>query len=935
MEKRGEVNEDKYTELTEKWNLKISKTPSSEISELLPLFYPANQKRDRYIKEVFDSLEFDVADVETLSDCKEQLYSAISCLHGSTVKVKSMKLKRDVSDTRKEVILTVEKFMSKINILLLSLVRTKQIPESLYVDVFMSFLDIFGILGIPGEVFNRKILLAGEIYSQHPGYYLLPQNTADLCLNTIGILSYSTKNLQKSSSKEKIDKESTKASSPKSTLKESSNGNNVDSIAQTPSTPSSIHEKAQPETCKTPNPVRKSDCIMRERVSPLDQSVNAGSTSDTYGMYCHIRKRTVEGRIKLPAVKLSHPNGVINKIPIIITLAPDETVTEGSSESTKTQQEESSSQFVGRSIDSSFRAPGRKLNIPKRLFSGVRSAMEQEFPSFLRQTPKPGFSKGPLPIIVSTPEATEADIKRKKMISESTENNKKENIQLNVSDGTMSYSSAQNEIACKYSEPIDSGECSKSISVHQRQIKDTKNENQDVTLCNSVSLLEDDSSHNGTVKKESIFSRVSDIRQYDNTTINDMPRSEQIRNSAGNNKNTSSRVAGNHVINYANIFEPNECLYNKMNSENILQTQSNCQISSSNSDICLHDFVLRHENCENVSTQYQNNKMCIFEKTKKQRYRKKRKRYRKRPNQVDITCVQNANCIQHNNNHSQKHKNEKRRKQLHKIKTEKNQGKERVSSDSGVAELNFHGKFDGVHVCVSSSSFPQNYIEESNTVLSNSGGPDKPVFTATTQNSVYSVKLNSEFISVQDEWKCNKFKIDNTDAEDCVHTHQSKQKTYARMKTVEWLLQQPLCVPDTCEAFTMLDNSPKNIDVGEYPDQLLTNDYTTDFVNYVVDTNYNATKPLYTHIPDEFVRSLLLEWPHTRTKPVSVGFILHKTRVVVVSLEMCHDHFEHLTIDGVVITDDVAVVRYSSPFDLLNIKDRTCLYKILSRIGTD
>lgn len=937
MDKSGGVNEDKYTELTEKWNIKITKTPTSEISKLLPLFYPANQKRERYIKEVFDSLEFDVADVENLSNSKEQLWSAISFLRGSAAKLKSMKLKRNVSNTRKEVILTVEKFMSKINILLLTLIRTKKIPESLYVDVFMSFLDIFGILGIPGEVFNRKTLLAGEIYSQHPGYYLLLQNTADLCLNTIGILSYSTNNLQKSSSKEKINKEPTKASTPKSTLKKSPNDNNVNSFAQTPSTPSSIHENAEPETCKTPNPVPKSDCMMRERVSPLDQSVNAGSTSDTYGMYCHIRKRTVEGRIKLPAVKLSPPNGVINKIPIIITLAPDETVTEGSSEPTKTQQEESSSQSVGRSIDSSFRAPGRKLNIPKRLFSGVRSAIEQEFPSFLQQTPKPGFSKGPLPIIVSTPEATEANIKRKKMISESTENNKKENIQLNGSDATMSYSSAQNEIACKYSEPIDSSERSKSISVHQRQIKFTKNENQDVTPCNciSISLLEDDSSHNGTVKKERKFSSVSDIRQKENTTINDMPRSEQIRNSAGNNKNTSSRVTGNHVINSANSSEPNECLYNKTTSENILQTQNNCQFSSSNSDMGLHDSVLRNENCENVSTQYQNNKMCIFEKTKKQRYRKKRKRYRKIPNQVDITCVQHANCIQHNNNHSQKHRNEKRRKQLHKIKTEKHQGKERVSSDSGVAELNFHGKFDGVHVCVSSSSFPQNYIEESNTVLSHSGGPDKPVFTATTQNSVYSVKLNSEFISVQDEWECNQFKIDKTDAEDCVHTHQSKQKTYARMKTVEWLLQQPLCVPDTSEAFTMLDNSPKNINVDEYPDQLFTNDYTKDFVNYVVDTNYNAAKPLYTHIPDEFVQSLLLEWPHTKTKPVSVGFILHKTRVVVVSLEMCHDHFEHLTIDGVVKTDDIAVVRYSSPFDLLDMKDRTCLSKILCRIGTD
>lgn len=197
MEKSREADENKYTELTEKWNLKITKAPTSEIFKLLPLFYSANQKRERYIKEAFDSLEFDVADVETLSNSKELLWNAISCLRGSAATVKSTKLKRDASETRKEVVLTVEKFMSKINILLLSLMRTKQIPDSLYVDVFMSFLDIFGILGIPGEVFNRKTLLDGEVYSQHPGYYLLPQNTADLCLNTIGILSYSPENLQK------------------------------------------------------------------------------------------------------------------------------------------------------------------------------------------------------------------------------------------------------------------------------------------------------------------------------------------------------------------------------------------------------------------------------------------------------------------------------------------------------------------------------------------------------------------------------------------------------------------------------------------------------------------------------------------------------------------------------------------------------------------
>ncbi|XP_063423384.1 uncharacterized protein LOC134707511 [Mytilus trossulus] len=923
MEKSGEADENKYTDLTEKWNVKITKAPTSEISKLLPLFYPANQKRERYIIEAFDSVEFDVADVETLSNSKEQLWNAISCLRGSTAKVKSTKLKRDASETRKEVVLTVEKFMSKINILLLSLIRTKQIPDSLYVDVFMSFLDIFGILGIPGEVFNRKTLLDGEVYSQHPGYYLLPQNTADLCLNTIGILSYSPENLQNSSSNEKICKVSTKASSPNSTLKESSNGKMVDSFAQTPSTSSSFPKKVQLESCNASNPVRKSDCMMRESGPPLDQSVNAGSTSDTYGMYCHIRKRTVEGRIKIPAVKLS-PNGVINKIPIIITLAPDETVTEDSSEATQKQQE-----YVGRSIDPSFKAPGRKLNIPKRLFSGVRSAIEQEFPSFLQGNPKPGCSKGPLPIIVSTPEATEADIKRKKMISESLENNQKENNH---------DSSAQNVIVCKYAEPIDSFERSKLItSAHKSQTEDTKNayENMDVTPGISVSLPEDNRSQNGTVIKESNFPIMSDNKQNDNTALNAVPDSEHIQNSAGNNKNTSSKVT-DHVINNVNVSQTNACLYNKTNSKILSETQRECQISSSSSDMGIQDFIMRNEDSENVSTQNQSNEMCVLEKTKKERTRKKRKRYRKRSNQLDISCVQQAQPIQHNNNFSQKHKNEKRRKKVNKIKTDENKGKERMSSDSGMADLNFCGKFDGAHVCVSSSSFPQNYLEETNTVFSSSGGHNKPdIFTATPQNSVYSVKLNSEFISSNDEWKCNQFKIVNNDAEDCVQTHKSKQKTFARMKTVEWLLQQPLCIPDTSEAFTLLNTPQKDVNVSEYPDNIFANDYTKDFVNNIDDTNYNATKPLFAHIPDEFIRSLLLEWTHTKTKPVSVGFILHKTRVVVVSLDMCHDHFEHLTIDGVVKTDDEAVVRYSLPFDLLNTKDRTSLCKVLSRIGVD
>lgn len=727
-----------------------------------------------------------------------------------------------------------------------------------------------------------------------------------------------------SSSKEQICKESTKASSSKSTLKDSSNDNNVDSFAQTPSTSSSIPKKVQSKSCNAPNPVRKSDCMMRENVPPLDQSVNAGSTSDTYGMYCHVRKRTVEGRIKIPAVKLS-PNGVINKIPIIITLAPDETVTEGSSEATQKQQE-----FVGRAIDTSFKAQGRKLNIPKRLFSGVRSAIEQEFPSFLQRNPKPGCSKGPLPIIVSTPEATEADIKRKKMISESLENNQKENNH---------ESSAQNVIVCKYAEPIDSFECSKlRTSAHQSQTEDTKNayENMDVTPGISVSLLEDNRSQNGTVIKESNFPIMSDNKQNDNTTLNDIPDSEHIQNSAGNNKNTSSKVTDNHVINNVNVSQPNACLYNKMNSKILSQTQRECQISSSSSDMGIQDFIMRNEDSENASTQNQSIEMCVLEKTKKERTRKKRKRYRKRPNQLDISCVQQTQPIQHNNNFSQKHKNEKRRKKVNKIKTEENKGKERISSDSGMADLNFHGKFDGAHVCVSSSSFPQNYLEETNTVFSSSGGHNKPdIFTATPQNSVYSVKLNSEFISSNDEWKCKQFKIDNNDAEDCMQTLKSKQKTFARMKTVEWLLQQPLCVPDTSEAFTMFDTPQKDVNVGKYPDQIFTNDYTKDFVNNIVDTNYNATKPLYSYIPDEFIRSLLLEWPHTKTKPVSVGFILHKTRVVVVSLEMCHDHFEHLTIDGVMNADDEAVVRYSSPFDLLNTKDRTSLCKVLSRIGVE
>lgn len=731
-----------------------------------------------------------------------------------------------------------------------------------------------------------------------------------------------------SSSKEKICKESTKASSPKSTLKDSSNDKTIDSFAQTPSTSSSIPGKIQPATCNASKPVRKSGCMIGESGPPLDQSVNAGSTSDTYGMYCHIRKRTVEGRIKIPAVKLS-PNGVINKIPIIITLAPDEPVTEGSNEVTPKQQE-----FVGRSIDPSFKAPGRKLNIPKRLFSGVRSAIEQEFPSFLQQNPKPGFSNGPLPIIVSTPEATEADIKRKKIISESLENNKKEN--MHNSDGTQSYSSAQHVIVCKFQEPLDSFECSKLTSAHQSQTEDTKNEDMDVTPCISESLVEDNRSHNDTVIKESNFSIMSDNRQNDNCTLDDIPGSEHIRNSAGSNKNTSSKVIDNHVVNNGTVFQPNACLYNKTNCKILSQTQRECQISSSSSDMGIQDFIMRIEDSKNGSTQNQSNEMSVLEKTKQERTRKKRKRYRKRPNQLDISCVQQAQPIQHNNNLSQKHKNEKRRKKVNNIKTDENKGKERISSDSGMADLNFHGKFDGAHVCVSTSSFPQNYLEETNTVFSSSGGHNKTdIFTATPQNSVYSVKLNSEFISSNDEWQCNQFKIDNIDAEDCMQTHKSKQKTFARMKTVEWLLQQPLCVPDTSEAFTMLDTPQKDVTVGEYPEQIFTNDYTKDFVNNIVDTNYNAAKPLYALIPDEFIRSLLLEWPHTKTKPVSVGFILHKTRVVVVSLEMCHDHFEHLTIDGVVKTDDEAVVRYSSPFDLLNTKDRTSLCNVLSRIGVE
>lgn len=568
----------------------------------------------------------------------------------------------------------------------------------------------------------------------------------------------------------------------------------------------------------------QSHCNQTDTSAATSKSGNSDaqgqSVAKTYGTFCPLRKRTIEGRIKQPAVKLPHANGIVNKIPIIITLAP-EVNDEDENTTSEKSEEERPTPSIPRIVHPSFKAPCYKLDIPTvQLSAGVRSAMEQEF-AFPTPDINIDHSKLPYPIIISTPSASDA--KRAKLSSGSME--------FNV------QGKSEGQQTCEETH----------ISQTEAMVETRVNFNEQDSVLHDI-----------------------ESRQGGNDSY--------LNNNGG----------------YTNTND---------NSKSLRRSNSQSSHISHNK--------LKLKCASSVVRKYKRDNRQFRGKTP-------------RKDLVDIATAKISKCGGSNANAGYINNINVRKPACKKYQRKK---KIILPPDRPACQRSHkkHGKTDKIRVTHGGDSRVEVHVVRMSSASSSTSDflidlPEESSFsyqakniTATTENSLYNSKFYSSVLK-QDGKTINKPKL----------TSRSLDVTHHQM-TVNWLIAQQLndlgepgeidLDSDVCSVVAA--QSSENSFSNEKKKSNLYNDQEP------TDENFNASSQDYKP-PSEFIKRLKDEFERDKSSQCRIGFLLHKTYVVVVGLNQENRHDND---------SDGSYITYSPVLNIMCKNDRKFLCAILLRLA--